>query len=84
MTIKNVNTISELQQQIHERTDKVEALNDIIVEIRNQYKFMTDPELTDALLQVADIRHEIAQHKRYCIWAKDQINRFYTPSSIVA
>lgn len=81
MKTTNINMIHELQAILRAKTDRIEHISKIVAEIRQNYPIMTTKELLESIHEVRGLEKELAQHKEWCAWAKDQISRFYAPAT---
>jgi hypothetical protein len=80
MKTTNINMINELQAILRAKTDRINHINKIVAEIRKNYPTMTTNELIESIHEVRGLEKELAQHKEWCAWAKDQISRLFAPA----
>jgi predicted translin family RNA/ssDNA-binding protein len=74
----------ELRNFILEKTDRVHHLERMIDEIHAQYKTMTRKQLEEAARDVAGMKREIEEHKKWCAKAKAKVNAYFASPIMVA
>lgn len=84
MKTPTLNEILQLRNFVLEKTERVEHLERMIIKAQESYKGMTRAQLEEAVRDVAGMRREIEQHKKWCEDAKKRINAFFACPVMVA
>lgn len=77
MKTPTLDEILTLRNFVLEKTERINHLTRMINKARESYKGMTVAQLEEAVRDVAGMRREIEQHKKWCEDAKKCINAFF-------
>lgn len=74
-----MNYVKELKMAIAVRTDRVNHLEKMIDDIHNRYKSMTPEQLNEAVRDIAGMRRELEDHRKFCEKARREVATFFAP-----
>ena len=81
MKYDTIETIAQLDELILAKTDRINALNRMIIDARRRYATMTDAQLNEAVRDVAGMKREISEHNAWIEKAQARIAKFYAPAT---
>jgi ppGpp synthetase/RelA/SpoT-type nucleotidyltranferase len=74
-----LNYVKELRRAIAVRTDRVNHLEKMIDDIHSRYKSMAPEQLNEAVRDIAGMRRELEDHRKFCDKAKREVATFFAP-----
>ena len=74
-----MNYVKELKRAIAVRTDRVNHLEKMIDDIHDRYKSMTPEQLNEAVRDIAGMRRELEDNRKFCEKAKREVAAFFAP-----